>query len=500
LPSRRTADSSKNAACLVILGIVAAVLLGYHPYAEDGGIYSSALSLRLHPNLFPAYRGFVIAHTGKSAFLPLVAGLVRITHLSQAWMAFLLYVFSTVLTAFASCQLAGEFFRKRRTRLYAVCLFMFSQGLPVAGTSLYLADPYLTARSFSTPLFLFALALLLQRRYLLVAAYLLFAFALHPLMTTWAVVFALFVWIVQRSRKPLRGCVMAGLVLAVLLAVLQVVLPPETSAVQAAAVSRGYWFLSNWQWYEWIGIAGPLAILVTFERVFANTQRYSPQAVTAIRAAIAASITVSLTSLLLIHTSNSNFLLARIQPLRLLHITTMFFMLLLGGWIVETFWQRSRGVLPVSLIVVAAVMLLYMQTDLYGNSRWLELPGVASNNGYVQAFEWIRGNTPEDAVIAADAFYTTARGEDAQMLRAIALRSSAPDAAKDGGIASVVPVLAPAWFYASQMQHDLNTLSDAERAQRMRAVGATWIVLPASATTAFPCPYSNAVARVCRLP
>ena len=91
-------------------------------------------------------------------------------------------------------------------------------------------------------------------------------------------------------------------------------------------------------------------------------------------------------------------------------------------------------------------------------------------------------------------------GEDAQMVRAIAQRSTIPDAAKDGGIASVMPELADAWWAGSQAQEGLAVLPDAQRLQRLRSYGATWILLPTDSDTAFACPYRNGDAKVCRLP
>ena len=85
---------------------------------------------------------------------------------------------------------------------------------------------------------------------------------------------------------------------------------------------------------------------------------------------------------------------------------------------------------------------------------------MAARNLWVQAFVWIRGNTPKDALFALDADYINAAGEDAQCFRAIAERSALPDYSKDGGEASIAPELADAWAIGQAAQQ---RLSDAER-------------------------------------
>ena len=73
----------------------------------------------------------------------------------------------------------------------------------------------------------------------------------------------------------------------------------------------------------------------------------------------------------------------------------------------------------------------------------------------MQAFLWIRGNTPKDALFALDADYINAPGEDAQSFRAIAERSALPDYSKDGGEASIAPDLTAAWSIGQAAQRGL---------------------------------------------
>jgi hypothetical protein len=137
----------------------------------------------------------------------------------------------------------------------------------------------------------------------------------------------------------------------------------------------------------------------------------------------------------------------------------------------------------------------------FANSNHLEMPRVAARNVWVQAFLWVRENTPKDALFALDADYINARGEDAQCFRAIAERSVLPDYSKDGGEASIAPELTEAWKAGQAAQQGLSAAAttDAERVARLAPLGVTWMVLQAGAETRLDCPYANAAVKVCRL-
>ena len=462
-------------------------LLGYHPAAEDGGIYAAATALRLQPDLFPAERGFAVAHTAHSLFVPLLAVLLRCLHLPLA------YVCLICLTLMAASFLLQQMFEDTRTRRGALLLFAVSLGVPVAGTSLYLADPYLTARSASTPLLLLALVFLLKRRGTACCLCLAAATALHPIMSVGAIPLFL-TYLACSSRRPRRNLLLLALAVCGAMALLCVAAPTDSAAARAASLGRVYWFPRHWAWYEWLGLIAPVALL-TLRRIALPGRNAGRLAI----GTAAATIAVTLPALLLVSDSSRSFLLARLQPLRLLHLVYCVFVLLLGGWLFSlrprwTWWAQCTALL------LAGLSLLAMQRSLYPDSGHFEWPGAQPHNGWLQAFGWVRQNTPRDALFALDADYTTSRGEDAQLFRAVALRSSLPDAAKDGGIASVMPQLAAEWQTGVRAQSGLAHLSDGDRLTRLGPLGVSWIVLPADSVTAMPCPYRNAVAQVCRLP
>ena len=64
---------------------------------------------------------------------------------------------------------------------------------------------------------------------------------------------------------------------------------------------------------------------------------------------------------------------------------------------------------------------------------------------------------------------------------------------------AVDPSLADLWQAQRDPQLGVDTMSDAERIAHLKPLGASWLLLPLSAATNFPCPYQNAAAKVCRM-
>src|ERR1700734_2313120 len=115
--------------------------LGYHPYAEDGGVYMEGIKRMLDPSLYPHDAGFVLEHLRFSLFAPMIAGLVRSSHLSVATVVLLVHIFSVWLTLFAAWQLVARCYPQRTSRCGAVALLGVWLALPVAGTRRGGRDP-----------------------------------------------------------------------------------------------------------------------------------------------------------------------------------------------------------------------------------------------------------------------------------------------------------------------------------------------------------------------
>jgi hypothetical protein len=560
-----------------------AVLLvhGYHPLADDGAVYVTGIKKLANPGLYQTDAVFALSPTHFSVFAHVLAPLLRWVKLPD--LLLVCQVASIFLFLLGSWLVATQLFSTRRARWGAVLLAACCFTLPVAGTSLSLMDPYVTARSFSTPLGLFALAAMLAEDWVWAVFWLALAALLHPLMAVYCAIAMITVALSQhrlwRSLWLLYGlgflfCAAiffathhgdqatvsicphnAGLLrnssellgeargencgiphLAknerdapnFLSAALDRTacapffkgkahevqgthetpqeigdvghpadgsgddarrLAASQSAVRCAALSRSYFFLSSWEWYEYPGLLLPLLLLGA-----AGTNKQAPW----LTRALAISATVMggcalLVSLCFVHRSGS-LLLARLQVLRGFQFVYIAGVLLAGGLVAKL---RPRTITAACLLIAGA--LFAGQRLTYPESNHVEWPGLAPVNRWQQAFLWIRSETPGNAIFALDNDYIESAGEDAQGFRAIAERSAIPDWYKDGGIASNFPQAASPWWQGIQATAHLNSATDEQRLERLKPFGATWIVLPAEASTGFPCPFINAQVRVCRV-
>jgi hypothetical protein len=263
-------------------------------------------------------------------------------------------------------------------------------------------------------------------------------------------------------------------------------------AYNQAALSRSYFFLSSWQWFEYPGLFMPLLLL----GITGAIRRVPwPARTLAIAATILGGCAL-LASICFVHRSGS-LLLARLQVLRAFHFVYLAGVLLAGGMLTSLTQERKR--LLAALYLALLLIMFAAQRFTYPASSQVEWPGRTPRNRWQQAFLWIRDNTAEDTIFALDNDYIEWPGEDAQGFRAIAERSAVADYFKDGGIASNFRQAAAPWLQGSQATARLNGATDEQRLARLRPLGVDWIVLPAQANTAFPCPYTNASVRVCQL-
>ena len=99
--------SGKPALCLVLLSPLVLLVHGYHPYAEDGGVYLPEIKRLLDPGLYPHGAEFVVGHLRYSLFAPVMAGLVRGSHFSLETVLLLVYVATFWMTLFAGWLLLG---------------------------------------------------------------------------------------------------------------------------------------------------------------------------------------------------------------------------------------------------------------------------------------------------------------------------------------------------------------------------------------------------------
>ena len=304
-------------------------------------------------------------------------------------------------------------------------------------------------------------------------------------------------------RAPIRiGGTAALSVLAIAIAaVLYWTAPAATPEYTAVAMTRAYWFVGRWHWYEQIGLIGPLAILAAIGLYRRHTLGDPARALAS--TGIVAGAVAILVAALFAPPVSSSFLVARLQPLRIFQVIYLLMILAIGAEVGQRFLQRKMLRWAVSVALLATIT-LYTGFLTFPNSAHIELPlpepTRQPENQWEQAFVWGRNNTPVDAVFALDAHYVSLPGEDAQTFRAIAERSALADYSKDGGETAITPDLTSAWLIGQAAQTGLNIATDASRIAALRPLGVGWIILPSASRTSFVCDYANRAVKVCHLP
>lgn len=526
---RSTARRDRRHSLLLATALapLAVLIHGYHPYAEDGSIYLAGIKRLLHPELYPTYTGFVLAPTRFSLFSPFVAYLARFTHLSGSdrlpFLLFTLHLVTVWCTLYASSALACRCWPAARARAGAALLVACWLGMPVAGTSLLFMDPYLTARSFSTPCGIAALVAALdatvfdppeqhatshRKPFLWCAAALLFAATMHPLMAIYASFATL---LLTGCRMPTRTSRrLALLTIAVLCFALagaaSILGSHEQAEYLHVALTRTYWFLARWQWYELVGIVAPVILigqLALRNRTAHPSPGIAPDVIPAPRALAAAAILcaalVTAVALLFCRVGSPSHLIAALQPMRGLQFVYLTLFLVLGGSVAENILRHRTFAWFIAIPLLGGPLLAASRFSTPA-SRHVELPGIPPANHWVEAFLWARDHTPPSALFALPANYIGFQSEDAQGFRAIAERSALPDYSKDGGETAVAPFLTPEWTKGQAAQADLVSESDQSRRAKLAPLGVSWLVLPVEAQTDLNCPFSNQAVKVCRLP
>ncbi len=482
-----------------VLLISAGALLvhGYHPYAEDAEIYLPGIERILHPELFPHNAEFFQSHAHLTLFPNLIAFSLRWTHLPFDVALLFWHVASIFLLLMGCYELSVRCFNAPQARWAGVALVAALLTLPVAGTSLYILDQYLNPRNLAAFAAIFAMARVIEKRYWRAALWLIFAAAVHPLMSVFAGSLAFLVVVLDHLAWVRIGLSRLNLRTATLALVLPfgISFDRPSAAYQEAMRYHSFHFLTHWAWYEWLGIVAPVAILWWFARLARGKDL--PNLNLLCHALIVYDLAYFAAALAIQLPARFEYL-ARFQPLRSLHLLYILLFLFAGGFLGE-YWLKNRAWRWVVLFGPLCGGMFFAQRQLFPASAHLELPEVTPRNEWVQAFLWIRQQTPVDALFATDPLYMNLAGEDEHGFRALAERSRLADAVKDSGAVSMFPPLAERWLEQVRAQQDWKNLQ-LQDFHRLHAVyGVNWIVQQQPGIPGLHCPYSNQAVLVCRV-
>ncbi len=332
-------------------------------------------------------------------------------------------------------------------------------------------------------------------------------------------------------------------------------------AWREALETRSYYFLTRWAWYEWVGAIAPLVL-------FGMLARWALRRGDAVLGRFAVAVFVygvlQQCVAMIVLGAPALVRLTPLQPMRYLHLVYLF-MVLLGGCLLGRYvlkgrvWRWGLFLLVVNGGMFALQRMEFahsphlelesLQPELHGVGsevsqvsesrpfdklragsgaplvlnetsvvRWTVrelLLGDRGGNAWVQAFEWVRANTPTDAYFALDPHYLEAPGEDFHGFRALAERSQMADAVKDTAVVTQVPELGPEWKRQTEALAGWKdfTLQDFERLKAEFGVDWALVSYPGSrgpgarglgpggpAPAGLKCPWHNDILAVCRIP
>jgi len=474
-------------------------VMGYHPGLEDDGVYLTAIKRNLNPALYPHDANFFRLQLQATFFDKWVAWSVHWTGIPVAATEFLFQFASIALIVYACWTIARRLFPEARAQWAGVAMVSAMFTLPVAGTALYLVDQHLHPRALATGFILLAVSRILAGKKWQAVPFLLLAFGLHPIMAAMGVSFCIFLSLTMMEptpawlrswRRPARSS------LALALVPLGWVFEPPTPAWREAVNMHTSLCLYRWAWYEWLGAWAPL---VLFWLLWRFARKRGETLLARFAMAVFFYGVFQLAVAMIISAIPALVRLAPMQPMRFLHLVYLF-MALIGGCLLGKYLLKgSVWRWAVFLVVINGSMFLTQRLE-FDSSEHLELPGRTSDNPWLQAFAWIRQNTPTDAYFALDPEYLAAPEEDYHSFRAQAERSQLADNIKDTSVATLVPELDEAWKRQTEAQKGWSHFQLADFERLKAEFGVDWVLVSYPQPAGLKCRWHNDLLSVCQLP
>jgi hypothetical protein len=495
---------------VLLFAVLGFLVMGYHPGLEDDGIYLSGVKADVDPGLYPHDSDFFRLQLQATIFDRCIAALVRATRIPVAWAELLWQSLSLYVILWAALRIAQKLFPERRCAFAGIGLLAAMFTLPVAGTALNLADQHLHPRTMATALILLAIDQTLRKQRVVAFILLGLALLVHPIMAAFGFSFCLFLALVLNDRFYLglrsflsRSSKYSRSRAAAL--PLSWIFEPPTPAWRRALETRTYYFLFQWTWYEWLGALAPLFL-------FWLLCQYSLKRRDDLLARFALALMLyglfqQLLAIILL-APESLIRVTPLQPMRYLHLVYLFMALIAGSLLGRhILGGHNQGGHSLSRSVVRWVLFLGIlngamfisQRFMFSHSEHLEFPGRASRNPWLQAFTWIRRNTPKSAYFALDPNYLALPGEDYHSFRALAERSQLADAIKDAAVVTQVPELGPVWTKQVDAQAGWGNFNREDFEKLKSQFGVNWLLLSYPPPGRLNCIWHNDRLSVCRL-
>ncbi len=478
----------------LLFTVIGFTVLGYHPGLEDDAVYLAAVKADLQPALYPHDSDFFRLQLQASLFDRWISGFVKATGISVPWAELFWQFLSLFGILWAAHSIAQQLFPSARAQWAGVAMVAAMFSLPVAGTALTIADQYMHPRNLATAIILVAASRILARKSWQAVPLLLFAFVMHPIMGAMGISFCFFLHLAlmepgYRWLSSPRSSIAAAVPLGW-------IFESPSPTWRRALETRRYFFLGQWTWYEWLGALGPL---VLFWILWREAQKRGAILLARFSLAVLLYGVFQMAVATLMLGPSSFVRLAPLQPMRFLHLIYVF-LALMAGCLLGQYLLRASTLRWSLFLLLCNGGMFASQRVLFNSSQHLELPGRRSSNPWIQAFTWIRQNTPKNAYFALDPNYLAAPGEDYHSFRALAERSQLADAIKDTSVATQVPELGPKWASQIDAQAGWRSFQLADFERLKETFGVDWVLVSYPQPGGLDCRWHNSLLSVCRIP
>ena len=265
---------------------------------------------------------------------------------------------------------------------------------------------------------------------------------------------------------------------------------------EKALNTRTYYFLYKWTWYEWLGALAPLFL---FWLLWRKARQHNQTVLARFALAVFAYGVFQQVFAMAVLAPASLVRLTPFQPMRYLQLV-YFFMVLIGGCLLGKYLLKASAWRWALFLLVAMAACLPLNEPNIQPASTLSCRAVSPSNAWLQAFAWVRTNTPTDAYFALDPRYLEAPGEDYHSFRALAERSQLCDAIKDTAVVTQVPELAPRWDREVEAQSGWRNFQLADFERLKHDFGVNWTLVSYPQPKGLDCQWHNDSLAVCRIP
>jgi hypothetical protein len=486
----------------LLLTVLGFAVMGYHPGVEDDSLYLTAVKACIDPALFPHDGAFFLLQMRTSVFDTWMAHFVTGTGIPVVWAELLWQCVSLYLVLWSCWSIAGHLFKETAARWAGVALAAAMFTLPVAGTGLYIMDQHLHPRSMATALILLGISRIMAGKRWQAAPLAAVAFLLHPLMGAMGISFCLVLALTLDESfcarlRPLRERVSSnGAMSAVCFIPFGWIFGKQSQPWLEAMQTRHLYFLYQWEWYEWLGAIGPLLLFWLVAHV---ARKQGETALYRFATAVLIYGVFQQAVAMVILCPGAPIGLTTLEPMRYLQLVYVFLVLLGGAYLGRYVLKATVWRWAVFLLIANGSM-FYAQRQLFAASPHMEMPFTAPASPWLQAFAWIKYNTPKDAYFVLDPHYAIAPGEDCHGFRALAERSMMADAYKDTSTVTKQPELGPMWKRQVEAQTGWSHFQLADFKRLKTEFGVNWALVSYPQPAGLQCRWHNSQLSVCQIP